>query len=215
MQSKLDGPYRPPANGREPEKLVVFLHGVGADGNDLIGLADPLGEVLPSAGFISPNAPEPCDMAPFGYQWFSLQDRDPRALLRGVETADPVLGAFIDAQKDRFGLADGDIAILSFSQGTMTALHHAPRRAGQLAGIAAFSGALIGGEGLAAAPSRPPVLLVHGDQDPVVPFAAMGAAEQALNGAGFQVTAVARPGLGHGIDPEGLGLAARFLQSVL
>lgn len=215
MQGKIDGPYRPPASGGPPAKLVIMLHGVGADGNDLIGLADPLGDVLPNAGFVSPNAPEPCDMAPVGYQWFSLQDRDPQALLRGAQAAEPALSAFIDGQKTLHGLDDGDIALLSFSQGTMMALFHGPRRAGRLAGIAGFSGALIGGEGLAAAVSHPPILLVHGEEDPVVPFAAMAAAGQALSAAGFEVATLARPGLGHGIDPQGLGAAAQFLKSVL
>lgn len=216
MQSKIDGPYRPPANGAKPEKLVIMLHGVGADGNDLIDLATPLGGLFPNVGFASPHAPEPYDMAPMGRQWFSLMDRDPDKLLAGAQAASPVLSAYIDELKTTHGLQDSDIALLGFSQGTMMSLYHAPRRAGQLAGVLGYSGALIGGGTLdTEATSKPPILLIHGEADPVVPFIAMGAAAQALSTAGFTVNTLARPNLGHGIDPEGLQAGAAFLKSVL
>jgi len=216
MQSKIDGPYRGPANGEKPEKLIIMLHGVGADGDDLIDLATPLGSVFPNTGFASPHAPLPYDMAPMGRQWFSLMDRDPNKLLAGAQAAAPVLSAFIDDQKSAHGLNDSDIALLGFSQGTMMSLYHAPRRAGQLAGVLGFSGALIGGGSLETeAVSKPPILLIHGEADPVVPFGAMGAAAQALANAGFTVDTLSRPGLGHGIDPQGLQAGAAFLKSVL
>ncbi|MEM8915891.1 MAG: dienelactone hydrolase family protein [Pseudomonadota bacterium] len=216
MQSKIDGPYRAPANGQAPTKLIVFLHGVGANGDDLIGLADPLAGLFPHVGFISPNAPEAYDMAPVGYQWFSLADRDPQVMLRGIQASEPILSRFLDDQKEAHGLTDGDIALVGFSQGTMMSLYHAPRRAGQLAAVVGFSGALIGAETLKQdTVSRPPVLLVHGEADPVVPFAAMAMAAGALNIAGFDVQTLARPGLAHGIDPQGLEAAAKHLLAVL
>ena len=142
------GPRRPPRTGGPARQLVVLLHGVGADGDDLIQLAPVLAPMLPGAAFVAPNAPEPYDMAPFGYQWFSLRDRRPEALLLGVQAAAPQLDAFLDAELERYRLADHQLAILGFSQGAMLALQVAPRRARPLAAILGYSGALIGGDRL-------------------------------------------------------------------
>ncbi len=201
------GPLKSPAR-----QLVVLLHGVGADGDDLIGLAPHLAEVLPHAAFRSPNAPERYDMAPFGYQWFSLANRDLDALAAGVRRAAPVLDAFLDAELGKFALDDKSLALVGFSQGTMVALYTALRRPKPCAAVVGFSGALLGVETLAMEiKSRPPVLLVHGDQDPVVPVQALGHAAAALSFHGVAVEHHLRPGLGHGIDGPGLALAARFL----
>ena len=211
-QSTLSGPAFGPVSKGPVRQLVVLLHGVGADGDDLIGLAPHLAEVLPHAAFISPNAPERCDMAPFGYQWFSLMDRRPEALNQGVRRAAPVLDAFLDSELAKFRLGDEALALIGFSQGTMTGLFAALRRQQPCAAVIGYSGALLGVETLAAEiKSRPPVLLVHGDQDPVVPFAALAHAAAALAANGVAVEEVARPGLGHGIDGPGLALGARFL----
>lgn len=213
---RLTGPSHPPASGAAPRKLVILLHGVGADGQDLIGLAPPLSGVLPDAEFLAPDGPEPCDMAPFGRQWFSLQDRTPSRMLGGLQATAPILDAFIDEALAERGLTDADLALVGFSQGTMMALHVAPRRPRACAGVLGFSGALLGPELLPAeARSKPPVMLIHGDADPVVPFGALAAAGTALDGAGFTVEAETRPGLGHGIDPEGLTAGARFLVQCL
>jgi phospholipase/carboxylesterase len=212
MPATLSGPRQVPRAGGPPRQLVVLLHGVGADGNDLIALAPALGEALPHAAFVAPDAPDPCDMAPYGRQWFSLQDRRPAALLAGARGVAPVLDAFIDAELARLGLDDRRLALVGFSQGTMTALYAAPRRPRACAGMVCYSGALIGGESLPAeARSRPPVLLVHGDADDVVPVGAMTAAVQALQAAGIPVQWRVRPGLPHAIDPDGIACGAAFL----
>ena len=129
MLSTLSGPSRPPASGGKPSRLVVLLHGLGADGNDLIGLAPYWASLLPEAEFLSPNAPFPCDMAPYGYQWFSAQDRSPAAVLAGVRAAAPMLDAFIDEALAERGLGDGELALVGFSQGTMMSLFVGLRRA--------------------------------------------------------------------------------------
>lgn len=212
----LTGPAIPPLSGERPKKLVVFLHGLGADGQDLISLGQVFGQVLPDVQFVSPNAPEPCDMAPFGFQWFSLQDRGYSAMLAGVERAAPVLNHFLDRQLEILGLNDEDLALVGFSQGTMMSLYTALRRPDCCAGIVGYSGALIAPEALGAEiTSRPPVCLIHGDEDPVVPYEAMGAAEEGLKAADVSVETHTRPGLGHGIDPEGITIAGEFLKRVL
>ncbi|MGH6900826.1 MAG: alpha/beta hydrolase, partial [Geminicoccaceae bacterium] len=178
----------PPRAGGLPRQLIVLLHGVGADGNDLIALAPVLAERLPDAAFVAPDAPEPCDVAPFGRQWFSLRERRPEALLLGVQAVAPVVDAFLDAELERHRLADHQLALVGFSQGAMTALYVAPRRPRALAGVLGFSGALLGGERLAPeAQSRPPVYLVHGDADEVVPVEATYAAVAGLQAAGIPV----------------------------
>lgn len=155
-------------------------------------------------------------MAPYGYQWFSLQDRRPAAMLAGVETAAQALDAFLDRELERHGLGPDKLALVGFSQGTMTALYTAPRRPAAVAGVLGFSGALIGSETLSSeTTARPPVMLVHGTADPVVPFQAMATAEQGLSAAGIPVESHARPGLAHGIDDGGLRLGAAFLKRVL
>jgi len=207
---ELEGPHHGPAE--KARALVVFLHGLGADGNDLISLAPLLEPLLPDTAFVSPHAPFPCDMAPMGRQWFSLQDRDPDVLLEGVRSVAPSLNAFLDAELERHGLGDDRLALVGFSQGTMTALHTLLRRPKPCAVIVGFSGALLKPEVLGEEiVSRPPVLLVHGDADPVVPFQALAAAEQALDLNGVPVAAYPRPGLQHGIDQEGLQLCAAAL----
>ena len=171
MLMSLSGPSRPPLAGGRPRKLVILLHGLGADGNDLIGLQQYWGRLLPDAEFISPNAPFPCDMAPYGYQWFSVQDRTPTSVLAGVRAAAPSLDAFIDEELQKRDLTDSDAALVGFSQGTMMSLFVGLRRATPLAGILGYSGRLIAPELLASElRSRPPVLLVHGTEDPLVPF---------------------------------------------
>ena len=209
----LDGPRLDPAGGGTARQLVVLLHGLGADGNDLIGLAPHLARGLPEAAFVSPDAPFPCDMAPFGRQWFSLQDRAPEAVLAGVRAAAPILDGFLDDELARLGLSDRQLALVGFSQGTMTALHVGLRRAEPCAQIVGFSGALVGPEDLEREiRSRPPVLLVHGQADDVVPFPALGAAQAALAANQVPVEVHGRPGLGHGIDQPGLELAAAALE---
>jgi phospholipase/carboxylesterase len=208
----LDGPAFGPAGGGRPRSLVVLLHGLGADGNDLIELAPYWADRLPGTVFVSPHAPFPCDRAPYGRQWFSLQDRDPDRLRAGVAAAAPILDAFLDATLEEYRLEDPALALVGFSQGTMMSLHVAPRRARAIAGVVGFSGALVGGDAAGDGPrARPPVLLVHGDADPVVPFAAMEAARAGLVAAGLAVETMRRPGLAHAIDPPGLQKAGDFL----
>lgn len=208
----LNGPELPARSGIT-KRLVIFLHGLGADGNDLLSLAPML--ELEDTHFSSPNAPFPCDMAPYGYQWFSLLDRDPTRILPEIRLAEPILNAFIDTQMKKLNLMPKDVALIGFSQGSMMSLHTAPRRTEPIAGVVGISGALFGAELLISEiKSRPPICLIHGTHDDVVPFVAMGAAETTLQRNHVPVETHPRPRLGHGIDEEGITIAATFLKRV-
>jgi phospholipase/carboxylesterase len=216
MMPRLSGPSRPPASGGKPRRLVILLHGLGADGNDLIGLAPYWARLLPDAEFVSPNAPFPCDMAPYGYQWFSSQDRSPEAVLGGVRAVAPILDAFLDEALEERGLDSGELALVGFSQGTMMSLFVGLRRAEPVAGIVGFSGRLLAPELLASElRSRPPTLLVHGTEDPLVPYSSLAAAETTLKAAGVPVETVTSVGIGHSIDDQGLRRGGQFLKNVL
>jgi len=216
MTRVLQAEKRAPVSG-ETRSCVVFLHGYGANGADLLGLADPLGEHLPDTLFVAPDAPEACAGAPFGFQWFpipwidgSSEEEAEAGLLRAAEDLD----AFLDALMVDEDLLPEQVVLFGFSQGTMMSLHVAPRREDPVAGIVAFSGRLLQPELLAdQAISRPPVLLVHGDQDDVVPPQSLPAAAEALQEAGWtDVFAHIMKGTAHGIAPDGLSVALAFLR---
>jgi phospholipase/carboxylesterase len=213
---QLFGPQGGPASGGTPKQIVILAHGLGADGNDLIGLAPYYARVLPDALFVSPNAPFACDMGGFGYQWFSYQDRAPKPVLEGVRTAAPILDAFIDRVLAETGLPDDKLALVGFSQGTMMSLFVSLRRAKPIAGIVGYSGRLLAPETLAGEiKSRPPVTLVHGDRDDIVPVSVLPEAVDTLKAVGVSVEAHIRPGLPHSIDAEGIEIGCEFLARVL
>jgi phospholipase/carboxylesterase len=213
----LDGPRLPPASGGPAKSLVVFLHGYGANGDDLIEIGRVWAPVLPDTAFVSPHAPEPCPEAPpGGRQWFPLSLTDMQVVADGVRGAAPAIDAFLDAELARHGLDDRALALVGFSQGAMMALQVGPRRTRRIAGIVAYSGMLAGPEALVEAPAdKPPVLLLHGAADPVVPVVALHAAVSALGAADFAVEWHVSPHLEHGIDQDGLEMGAGFLRRVL
>ena len=216
MAAELDGPRLNPQSGAA-RQLVVFLHGYGADGNDLIDIGRAWQQILPQAAFASPHAPEPCGQAPVGRQWFPLTMRDPNERWSGVKKAAPVLERFLDAELSRHKLPPSALALVGFSQGTMMALHVGLRRATAPAAIVGYSGLLVTPperevEAFAAEiKSRPPVLLVHGDSDDLIPVQAVFQAAQGLSALGLSAEWHISPGVGHGIDAEGLRHGGEFL----
>ncbi|PCH73156.1 MAG: phospholipase [Rhodobacteraceae bacterium] len=219
MTRVLSAERKAPQSG-QTRSIVVFLHGYGANGADLLGLADPLGEHLPDTLFVAPDAPENCAGAPMGYQWFPIpwiDNSSEEEAERGMQSAIEDLNAFLDALMVDEDVLPEQVVLFGFSQGSMMALHVAPRREDAVAGIVAFSGRLLSPESLTdEVVVRPPVLLVHGDADDVVPPQSLPEAAQALQNAGFEdVFAHVMKGTGHGIAPDGLSVALAFMRDKL
>jgi phospholipase/carboxylesterase len=218
MTRRLNAKRKAPRSGKATS-AVIFVHGYGADGADLLGLADPLAPHLPGTAFHAPDAPDRCTGNPFGFQWFPIPWLDGSSeaeAAEGLARAAEDLNAYVDGVLEAEGLTPDRLALVGFSQGTMMSLHIAPRRDAALAGVVAFSGRLLAPERLGTeARVKPPVLLLHGDADPVVPFADMGKAGDALVAAGFETYAHVMKGAGHGIAPDGLSVALHFLRERL
>jgi phospholipase/carboxylesterase len=220
MPETINGPRIEAKSGR-PKQLVALLHGYGADGNDLIEIGRQWRAFLPEATFVAPHAPEPCGASPAGRQWFPLTMRDPDERWRGALKARPVIDSFLDAELARLGLDDSRLALAGFSQGTMMALHVGLRRRRAPAAILGYSGVLVGPERLSEASARdaagqpPPILLVHGDQDQLIPFEAMFESAEELAKAGIPCQWHLSPGVGHGIDNSGLVHGGLFIAKCL
>jgi phospholipase/carboxylesterase len=213
---ELNGPRLEPTSG-QTRRLVVFLHGYGADGNDLIEIGRAWQELLPDTAFVSPHAPEPCSQAPTGRQWFNLNFRTPNERWVGANKAEPLLQQFLDAELGRRKLPPSALALVGFSQGTMMALHVGLRRAVPPAAIVGYSGVFVIPDGAkpeavaAEIKARPPILLIHGDQDELIPPNALFQGAQALSALEVPVEWHLSQGIGHGIDQEGLRHGGEFL----
>ncbi len=207
----VNGSSLQPLSGGSPKQIMLLLHGYGSSGADLISLAPHWQQALPDCLFLAPNAPQRCGMGG-GYQWWGLTAFTQQALAAGAASAAPAIDAFVDRKLDQYGLSEADLAIVGFSQGTMMALHVGLRRERQVAAIVGYSGMLTGAATLSHdVRSKPPVLLVHGSADPIVPVSALHAAKAALSHVGIDVTAHVLTGLGHSVDPVGLRLGCEFV----
>ncbi len=209
---------RDPAAGGNPNKLVVLLHGYGADGKDLIDLANPFGMALPNANFISPDAPHPCAMSPQGREWFPIEE-----IPKGAIRASLGLLNLIKNEAKKLNLSFKDVVLIGFSQGAMMSMQCLLINNEQIGAIIGYSGALRE-ENINAANDQilngkhkfadTPVLLVHGEQDEVVPFQSLKRSKNLLSNIGFNVQTLSRQNLAHGIDPEGISEGMNFLKSL-
>lgn len=211
---QLNGPRIEPSDGK-PEKLVILCHGYGSNGDDLMSLVPYLQRSLPNAVYVSPNAPEICIGAPNGYQWFAISSLSQEERLVGTLKAAPTLDNFIDQELEKYGLENKDLILVGFSQGTMMSLHVGLRRLSDIAGIIGFSGAMtMPDHWREEITSKPPVILIHGDNDGVVPVELMQEAYLALISIGVKVDKHVSPGVTHSIGPDGLQKALDFIEKL-
>ena len=211
MSPIVNGKSLQPRSGAAPRQIVVLLHGYGSNGGDMIALAPHWQSALPDALFLAPHAPQRCAMMGAGYQWWGLSGFAPSALTAGAASAAPAIDAFIDKKLEQYALTEADLALVGFSQGTMMALHVGLRRPRAVAAVVGFSGMLTSTADLAKDFAKPPVLLVHGTADPVVPVAALHLAESELRRLGVAVTTHVSFGVAHSVDPVGLRLGRDFV----
>ena len=216
MSKIVNGSSLQPLSGNNPKQILLLLHGYGSSGADLISMAPHWQRDLPDALFLAPNAPQRLSNLSSSYQWWPLSAFTPLALASGAASAAPAIDAFIERKLTQYGLTEANLAIVGFSQGTMMALHVGLRRSRQVAAIIGYSGMLTGGHELSHMPiTKPPVLLVHGSADPIVPVAALHAAKTELEHSGIDVTAHVSPGVGHTVDPVGLRMGGEFVAKAL
>lgn len=212
----LEGPRLAPKSGGKPTSLVILIHGYGSNGADLISLAPLIQPMLPDAAFVAPNAPSALPNMAQAYQWWPIRTFSMAERAAGADAAAPDLDAFLSQELAAAGLSDDRLLLVGFSQGTMMALHVGLRRPTPLAGIIGISGMLVAPERLVGeVRSRPPVLLIHGTADDVVPFRSLDLAANALRSAGVAVETHVSPGVGHSVGPDGLSAAAAFARRVL
>ncbi|WP_159981382.1 MULTISPECIES: alpha/beta hydrolase [unclassified Novosphingobium] len=212
----LDGPRLAPLSGSKADALVVLIHGYGSNGDDLIALADMIRPSLPGAAFVAPNAPSQIPHMAAAHQWWPIETFSMAERAAGAAAATPGLDAFITEELDKAGLSSDRLLLIGFSQGTMMALHAGLRRPDAMAGIVGISGMLVAPEQLQSdIRSRPPVLLIHGTEDDIVPFRSMDLASTSLAEAGVAVETHVSPGIGHSVGPDGLAAATAFARRVL
>ena len=212
----LNGPEAEPSSTSKPEQLIILVHGYGADGNDLFSLGQYFGQIAPGAAIIAPNAPYRCQASPFGFQWYDVWLQDPAERLSAIRSTAAIFDNFIDQQLDRWGLSADKLILIGFSQGTMMSLFAAPRRETSVAGIVGYSGRMESPDLLATEiRSKPPVVLVHGDSDELLAVSEMETAAKTLEENGIPVATHVRPGLGHGIDEEGIRIGVEFVGNAL
>ena len=216
MSPIINGKSLQPWSGTAPKQIVLLLHGFGSSGADMIALAPHWQDALPDALFLAPHAPQRCGLLAAGYQWWGLSGFAPSALAAGASSAAPAINAFIDRKLEQYGLTESNLALVGFSQGTMMALFIGLRRSRSVAAVVGYSGMLTSTADLAHTDfAKPPVLLVHGTADPVVPITALHKAESDLKHLGVPVTTHVSNGVAHSVDPVGLKLGRDFVAGAL
>ena len=197
------------------KSIVIFLHGYGADGGDLLSIGSVLSNQFPDTLFLAPDAPTKCQLAAFGFQWFPIPSMDGTSEAGAMIELDRIVcttNQWIDNVILEEGVVDNNVFLFGFSQGTMLSLYMGPQRKNAIGGIIGFSGKVINFDMFKKkVNSRPPVLLVHGDEDQVVSPSCLAEGHRALTSLNFDVKKYMSVGVGHGISEDGLSQASEFL----
>lgn len=209
------------AAAQNPKYLVIFLHGYGANGENLLSLWHEFAHVLPDAHFISPNAPEPWEGGfPDAYQWFSLNSglssRSVSEMIPEIKKANKILSDFINLQLERFSLTHENLFLVGFSQGAMMSLYQGFISSTKFAGVISFSGRLVLPEFLGdKINSKPEICLIHGEVDSVVPFENFLEAKKTLEKLQVAFESHSMPHLDHSIDIHGVKAAQNFIKKMI
>jgi phospholipase/carboxylesterase len=212
--TKLIGPELSPKG--KITSAVIFLHGLGSNGRDLLSIGEIISPSLPGTAFIAPNAPFETSFSAGGYQWFEYWGRTPFQIADDIAHTSPLIVELVESVAARFNIPHSKIVLCGFSQGTMMALYTGLRQIEGLGGIIGFSGIMMTPETLAFEKLKvmPPVLLVHGLQDAVVPAMASQQAQMVIKSLGGEAKYIQRPYLAHSIDQEGINAATKFCQDI-
>ena len=201
-----------PDHDFEPNSLVVLLHGIGADAFDLIPLAKYWALTLKKTKFYSLHAPYTYRLAPFGKQWFDLEDRDQTRILKEIELVKPMIITFLKKKLKDYNLQYKDLILVGFSQGTMVALNLTLTMKEEVRGFLGYSGGVIlTKSGKIKIISKPNICLVHGKNDEVVPKKMMETTKIILKDNKIDVDTHLIENLGHSIDQKGLEIGQNFL----
>ena len=185
-------------NNTKIEKLVIFLHGYGANGENLLALAPEISKSLTNAKFIAPNATYQCDIGlPDSYQWFTLAQADPVKMSIEITESNSILDNFIKTQLEKHNLTKKDLILIGFSQGAMMSMYNSLRSSEEPAVILALSGRLILPPEIK---SKPKIFLIHGTDDDVVGYHFLREAEDGLKEIGIEFESRSLDNLGHSID---------------
>ena len=200
-------------SGDKNKNAIIFLHGYGANSNDLIGIANVWIDSLPNTIFLSPNAPFECGFAENAYQWFELTSISPQSIGEGLEKAGPFLDEYIDHVSKTYKVNEKNIFFVGFSQGTMMGLYHLCKRKNQCAGLLGYSGLLFENENFKSEiKSRFPIKLYHGKKDELINYQNSVEASKKLKDMGFKIDFNLSEELGHGIDDEGIKMGLDFIK---
>ena len=194
---------------------VILLHGYGGDGNDIAPVTINWKRFLPNTIFICPDGPETCSINPTGYQWFDLNSEDEEYITKKASEAEKILKEFIVEIKNEFNLLNSNICLSGFSQGCMMSINVGLSDKEKFAGIIGFSGKIINRNELGnRILSRPCTLLIHGDQDEIVPPVNLLEAKDFFERNKIDITTKMLKGCGHNIPVEASSLGLTFLKKI-
>jgi len=206
----------PTFSKNKPQQIIVLCHGYGGDGKDISTLAIGWQRFLPNAIFLCPNAPEICSISPQGFQWFDLSSDKEEIILEKSLIAEEKLNIFLDEALDNFQLIPANLGLVGFSQGSMIGIQVALKKKKEIGCIIGYSGKVINKKHLADnIISRPKTLLMHGQNDTIVPPMHLLEAKEYLSSIGLKVKTKMFKNCEHRIPVEGSSIGLEFLRKNL